>query len=165
MVWDHPQPVGLTQWTQWGYIVKRIYTPHETNQSMPKMWEEPQSTHRVAKATFCLHSITMVKSAQPVRVGGACPPLFTLSTITSIGLWCTLQLRGQIRSPYFISTPICAPWEEFILYFWTLLGYFWTPFTPEYDVHAYGAISTVFFWPHETSPIIWIGKPAPATQC
>ncbi len=25
-------------------------------------------------------------------------------------LWCTLQLRGQIHSPYFYSTPICTLW-------------------------------------------------------
>ncbi len=44
-----------------------------------------------------------------VRVGGWTTPSplqSTVSTITS-KLWGTLQLRGQIHSPYFSSTPIC----------------------------------------------------------
>jgi hypothetical protein len=27
-------------------------------------------------------------------------------------LQCTLQLRGQIHSPYFISTPVCTLWRR-----------------------------------------------------
>ncbi len=35
-------------------------------------------------------------------------------------LWCSLQLRGQIYSPYFYSSPICSLWDNctplFLLY-------------------------------------------------
>ncbi len=40
-------------------------------------------------------------------MGGAGPPSFTLSTITS-KVVVYIQLKGQIHSPYFFSTPICT---------------------------------------------------------
>ncbi len=51
-------------------------------------------------------------SNQPsrVRMVGARPPPFTLSTITSKVVVYTLQLSGQIHSTYFSSTPLCALW-------------------------------------------------------
>ncbi len=40
-----------------------------------------------------------------VWVGSACPPAFTLSTITSKGV---VYVSAKINSPYFYSTPICT---------------------------------------------------------
>jgi hypothetical protein len=67
--------------------------------------------HRVAMATFW-RTFHHHDKNQPslVRVlGGACPPPFTLLP-SQAKLWCTLQLRGQIYSPYFSSIPICTLW-------------------------------------------------------
>ncbi len=51
------------------------------------------------------------KSGQAGEVGGALPSPFTLYTVLSrTKLCCTLQLRGQIHSPYFYSTPLCTLW-------------------------------------------------------
>ncbi len=41
-------------------------------------------------------------------MGGARPPPFTITTITYKVVVYTLQLRGQIHSLYFYSTPICT---------------------------------------------------------
>jgi hypothetical protein len=62
---------------------------------------KPHSTHRVATAAFW-------RTYMMVRVGGARPTPFTIFTITYTALQCTLQLSGQIYSPYFISTNICT---------------------------------------------------------
>ncbi len=43
---------------------------------------------------------------QPGEGGGACPPLFTYLPSQKARLWCILQLRGQIHSPYFSSNPM-----------------------------------------------------------
>jgi hypothetical protein len=81
----------------------------------------PQSTHRVAMATFCVHSIIMVKSAQPGE-GGGMVHAFPLSLYlpSRAKLWCTLQLRGQIRTlplflffPYMLCTVLCG---RYLLY-------------------------------------------------
>jgi len=59
-----------------------------------------------------VHSIMMENQPWLLRVGGARPPPFTLFPS------CTkLQLRGQIHSPYFISTPceLCAPFYRYLL--------------------------------------------------
>jgi hypothetical protein len=107
-----PDPMSL-------HHLPYLHTAHETNHSMPKMWEEPQSTHRVAMATLWLTFHHDGKN-QLNRRGGGCTP----SPFHSIynheqrpGLWFTLQLRGQIHSPYFISISICTLWKELILYF------------------------------------------------
>ncbi len=49
-----------------------------------------------------VHSIMMEKSAQPGEGGMQAHPLSPSHT----NLWYTLQLRGQIHSSYFYSTPI-----------------------------------------------------------
>ncbi len=83
------------------YTISHTCTAHETNQSMPKMWGKNHRVHTEwQRPPSILYSIIMVKS---VRVGVARPPPFTLSIITSKGLGCTLQLRGQIHWPCFIS--------------------------------------------------------------
>ncbi len=45
---------------------------------------------------------------------GEGPPPFTLPSQAK--LWCTLQLRGLIHSPYFSSTPICTLWVGLPVY-------------------------------------------------
>jgi hypothetical protein len=52
-----------------------------------------------------VHSIMVVKSAPPGEGGGAPLSLYLPSRAK---LWGTLQLRGQIHSPYFSSTPTCT---------------------------------------------------------
>jgi hypothetical protein len=63
--------------------------------------EQPQSTHRVATAAFwsTFHHDGKI-SPGCGGGGGARPPP------SRIKLQCTLQLSGQIHSPYFISTPM-----------------------------------------------------------
>ncbi len=56
-------------------------------------WQQP---------LFGIYSIMMEKLAQAGKVGGACPIPFNLSKIT-YKVWSTLQLRGQIHSPFFYS--------------------------------------------------------------
>jgi hypothetical protein len=68
----------------------------------------PQSTHRVEMSDFwrAFHHDGKSSMHWLVRVGGARPLPFTLQYLSSrTKLQCTLQLRGQIHSPYFISTP------------------------------------------------------------
>ncbi len=53
-----------------------------------------------------VHSIMMVNSAQPGKGGVSMPsPFHTIPSQTKL---CTLQLKRQIHSPYFSSTPICT---------------------------------------------------------
>jgi hypothetical protein len=60
----------------------------------------------------CVHSITMVKSAQSDEGGGALPSL-SLYLSSRAKLWCMLlQLRGQIHSPYFSATSLCTLWLD-----------------------------------------------------
>ncbi len=71
-----------------------------TDYRVQKDWHWPMSG---------VHSIRMVKSAQPGEGEGARhppPPSFTLSTFTPsrAKLCCTLQLRGQIHPSYFSYT-------------------------------------------------------------
>ncbi len=56
-----------------------------------------------------VHTIMMEKSAQFWwwGGGGARPPL-SLYLPSRTKLWCILQLRGQMHSPYFCSTLVCA---------------------------------------------------------
>ncbi len=61
-----------------------------------------------------VHSIMMEKLAQP-NEGAGCtpsrpPPLTTVYLPSRAKLWCTLQLRGQIHSSYFYSTPMSTLW-------------------------------------------------------
>ncbi len=59
--------------------------------------------------------VTFGHTLQPslVRVGGARPPPFNTVYIPSrTKLWCMLQLRGQIHSLQFYSTPICTQWGK-----------------------------------------------------
>jgi hypothetical protein len=56
-----------------------------------------------------VHSIMMAKSAQPVA-GGGYPLPRSLYLPSQAKLWCTVQLRGQIHSLYFSSTPIHTQW-------------------------------------------------------
>ncbi len=46
-----------------------------------------------------------------VRVGGACPPPLSLSP-SRTKLQCTLLLRGQIHSLYFLSIPYSTLWDS-----------------------------------------------------
>jgi len=61
-----------------------------------------------------VHSIIMEKLAQPSE-GGLCTPtplpLYLPSRRKLWTLWCTLQLRGRMHSPYFYSTPIFTLWD------------------------------------------------------
>ncbi len=52
----------------------------------------------------------MEKSAQPGEGGGGNARPLSLNLPSRTKLWCTLQLRGQIHSPYFYSTPVCTLW-------------------------------------------------------
>jgi hypothetical protein len=55
-----------------------------------------------------VHSFMMEKLAQAGE-GGGCTPILLPSILPSrTNLQCMLQLRGQIHSPYFISTPMCS---------------------------------------------------------
>jgi hypothetical protein len=51
----------------------------------------------------------MEKSAQAGEGGVHAHPLSLISTITYKVVVYTLQLRGQIHSPYFFSTPLLLP--------------------------------------------------------
>jgi hypothetical protein len=70
--------------------------------------------HRVVMITFwCAFHHDGKISPCLVRVGDARPPTFTLSTITSkVVVYAPLQLRGQIHSPCFSSTPTCTLWQK-----------------------------------------------------
>ncbi len=35
-----------------------------------------------------------------------------LASYHHLKLWCTLQLRGQIQSPYFYYIPVCILWDR-----------------------------------------------------
>jgi hypothetical protein len=59
-----------------------------------------ESGSNTTQSTQCGHSIMMEKSAQAGEGGRCTPP--------RIKLWCTLQLRRQIHSPYLYSLPICT---------------------------------------------------------
>jgi hypothetical protein len=50
----------------------------------------------------------MEKSARPREVGGMHAHPLSLYLPSRTKLWCTLQRRGRIHSPYFYSTPICT---------------------------------------------------------
>jgi hypothetical protein len=69
------------------------------------MWRTTECTQRGNCGFLAVHSIMKEKSAQAGEGGGARPPPFTLFTIRYkvAELQCTLQLRGQKYSPYFIS--------------------------------------------------------------
>jgi len=56
-----------------------------------------------------VYSIMIEKSAQSGKWGMHAHPL-SLYRPSRTKLYCTLQLRGQIHSPYFYSTPICTLW-------------------------------------------------------
>jgi hypothetical protein len=64
--------------------------------------------NRVAMATFW----RTFHQPRLVSVGGARPPSFALSTVTYKDELHMLQLKGQIHSPYFSSTPICNLWPK-----------------------------------------------------
>ncbi len=60
--------------------------PHQTGPIFPSWWNVRQ---KVAIATLCVL------------------PWYLPSRTM---LWCKLQVRGQIHSPYFYSTPLCTLW-------------------------------------------------------
>ncbi len=61
----------------------------------------------------------LVKSAQLGAVGCALHALhLSLHLPSQAKLWRTLQLRGQIHSPYFSSAPICTLWEACFASHW-----------------------------------------------
>jgi hypothetical protein len=62
----------------------------------------PKSTHRVAMADFCEHSIK--KTALAGEGLGCTPHPLSLYLPSRTKFLCTIQPRGQIHSPYFIST-------------------------------------------------------------
>jgi hypothetical protein len=62
-----------------------------------------------------VHSIIMEKSGQPGERGVVYAHPLSLYLTSLTKLWCTLQLRGQIPSPFFYSTPICTLWGSHIL--------------------------------------------------
>ncbi len=79
---------------------ERIRRSGRHKHRVPTEWQRQLSS---------VHSIMMEKLAQAFEGGGvhATPFRYTVFTITyKVKLWCTLQLRGQIQSPYFISTPM-----------------------------------------------------------
>ncbi len=74
-------------------------------------WFSSQSKHRVAIATFwrTFHHDGIISSVSTAWWGWgvhALPLSLYLPSLTK--LWCTLELRGPIHSPYFSSTPICT---------------------------------------------------------
>ncbi len=67
-----------------------------------------------------VHCIMMAKSAQPAWWGrGVHAHLLSLYLPSRTMLWCMLQLRGQIHSPYLYSTPICTLWLELCRHCWS----------------------------------------------
>ncbi len=76
-------------------------------------WYELKSTHRVAATAFWRTFHHDGKSSPGWcgwgGGGGARPPPFSLLP-SRTKLQCTLQLSGQIRSPYFNFTNICTLW-------------------------------------------------------
>ncbi len=55
-----------------------------------------------------VYSIMMEKIAQPGEGGQGRRHPLALYLPSRTKLWCTLQLRGQIHSPYFYYTPLCT---------------------------------------------------------
>ncbi len=93
-----PKPTSNIYNIMWwvvGYVVLESRTQEVRN---TELWQLTLSG---------VHSIMMEKFSQAGEGGGVGTPTpfhYTVSTITY--LWCTLQLRGQVLSPYFYSTPI-----------------------------------------------------------
>ncbi len=81
---------------------------HQRRNPWQRVWLFPQSTHRVAMADFCrtFHRDGKISPGW-WEWGVARLPPFTLFTITyKVSVYrSTFQLRGQIHSSYFISTP------------------------------------------------------------
>jgi hypothetical protein len=68
----------------------------------------PQSIQRVAMSTFW-RTFHRDGKISPARWGCGLHALpLSLYLPSPAKLWCTLQLRGLIHSPYFSSTPICT---------------------------------------------------------
>ncbi len=65
--------------------------------------------HRVAMATFW-HTFHHDGKISPAKWGGRHTLPLSLYLPSRAKLWCTLQLRGQMHSPYFSSTLICTLW-------------------------------------------------------
>ncbi len=74
-------------------------------------WRWPQSTHRVAIADFWHTFHHDGKISPGWRGWGYTPTPLSLCLPSSTKLLWMLQLRGQIHSPYFISTPTCTLWR------------------------------------------------------
>ncbi len=72
-----------------------------------------QCTHRVATATFW-RKFHHDGKISPAWRGWGCPHPLSLYLSSLTKLWCMLQLRGQIHSPYFYSSfiHICTLWYE-----------------------------------------------------
>ncbi len=69
----------------------------------------PQSTHRVAMAIFW-RSFHHDNKISPAWWGLGCTPSPFIYLPSWAKLWCMLQLRGQIHSTYFSSTPTSTLW-------------------------------------------------------
>ncbi len=59
-----------------------------------------------------VHSVMMEKLSQAGEGAGVHAHPLLLYLLSRTKFWCTLQLRGQIHSPYFYSTPICTLWHQ-----------------------------------------------------
>ncbi len=73
---------------------------------------DPLTAYRVAVVTFwrTFHfDGKIIPSPILVRVGVHAYPI-SLHLALRTKLWRTLQLRGQIHSPYFYATSICTQW-------------------------------------------------------
>jgi hypothetical protein len=85
-------------------IISKILKQYERTE-----WQWPLS---------CVHSIMMVKSAQPVEGGDSAASPFHSYLPSRAKLRCALQPRGQIHYPYFSSIPRCTPWAYLEWYGW-----------------------------------------------
>ncbi len=110
---------GIRRCREWKCIVDFRVTWWRTRQTTEYTeWQCP---------LYGVHSIMMVKSAQP-EWGWGCTVHGERCTVHALPLslylpsrsklWWTLQLRGQIYSHYFSSTPICTLWVKLYPYPW-----------------------------------------------
>ncbi len=94
-----------------GYTVQLLHRVHSapTSQHVHNNYHSNNTPSPLHLPSVVAYSIMMEKPTQPWwRWGGARPPSFPKYLPSRTKLWCALQLRGQIHSPYFCSTPTCT---------------------------------------------------------
>ncbi len=77
-------------------------------------YDRNQTIHWVAMATFWRTFHHDGKMSPAWGGESVCPPTLSLYLPSQAKLGCKLQLRRQIQSPCFSSTPICTLWFEVV---------------------------------------------------